>query len=346
MIRVGIVGSNFGRTVLLPAFRTDLRCEVVALAGRDAQKAAGFAREAGIARAFKTWAELVEDDAIDAVAIATPPALQPDIAIQALACNKAVFLEKPLAASIAQADALLEQALQSKRPAMVDFEFPELPAWQRAKALVDEGAIGALRHVVVTWHVENYATRMRLQSWKTNGDDGGGVLGNFVSHCFHYLEYFCGPLANLYAQLFGLPGDKNGSEATVALTGEFASGASLSLSMSAASYLGSGHRVEFYGEDGTLVLSNATADYMRGFELFYAHRPAEKLARIDVKAPDDSHFPDGRIAPVSRLTKRFLDAIEKGGSVTPGIREGHRVQHLIELARLSHDVSESVMTDA
>jgi predicted dehydrogenase len=346
VIRVGIVGSNFGRTVLLPAFRADPRCEVVAVAGRDAKKAADMARETGIARAFKTWSELVEDDAIDAIAIATPPALQPDIAIQALQNGKAVFLEKPLAASIAQADALLAQALESKRPVMVDFEFPELPAWQRAKALIDEGAIGALRHVVVTWQVENYATYMRLKNWKTNGDDGGGALGNFVSHCFHYLEYFCGPLANLYAQLFGLPGVKSASESTVTLSGEFASGAGLSLSMSAASYLGSGHRVEFYGEDGTLMLVNTTADYMRGFELFYAHRPAEKLARIDVKAPDDSQFPDGRIAPVSRLAKRFLDAIEKGGAVTPGIREGHRVQHLIELARLSHDVSESVMTDA
>ena len=168
---------------------------------------------------------------------------------------------------------------------MIDFEFPELPAWQHAKALMDEKAIGKLRHVVVTWQVENHATRMRLKSWKTNGDDGGGVLGNFVSHCFHYLEYFGGPLANLYAQLFGLPGEKKPSESIVALSGEFASGAALSLSMSAASYLGSGHRVEFYGEDGTLMLVNTSADYMRGFELFYAHRPAEKLARIDVKAP-------------------------------------------------------------
>ena len=167
----------------------------------------------------RSWTELVEDDAIDAVAIATPPALQPDIAIQALQRGKAVFLEKPLAATIAQADALLEQAQQSKRPVMIDFEFPELPAWQRAKALMDEKAIGKLRHVAVTWHVENHATRMRLKSWKTNGDDGGGVLGNFVSHCFHYLEYFGGPLANLYAQVFGLPGEKKPSESIVALIG-------------------------------------------------------------------------------------------------------------------------------
>ena len=52
MIRVGIVGSNFGRTVLLPAFRTDRRCDVVALAGRDAPKAKKEARDAGIDRNY------------------------------------------------------------------------------------------------------------------------------------------------------------------------------------------------------------------------------------------------------------------------------------------------------
>jgi predicted dehydrogenase len=213
VIRVGIVGSNFGRAVLLPAFRADS-----ALRGRCA-RGPRRAEDRGSRARSRRRARLQDLDRacggrrIDAVAIATPPALQPDIAIQALQGGKAVFLEKPLAATLAQADALLDQARKSKRPAMVDFEFPELPAWLRAKALIDEGAIGALRHVVVSWQVENYATRMRLKSWKTNGDDGGGVLGNFVSHCFHYLEYFCGPLANLSAQLFGLPGDRNGTEA-------------------------------------------------------------------------------------------------------------------------------------
>ena len=67
------------------------------------------------------------------------------------------------------------------------------------------GAVGRLRHVVVTWNVENQATRLRLASWKTRGDGGGGVLGNFVSHCFHYLEWFCGPIRGLNARLFHLP---------------------------------------------------------------------------------------------------------------------------------------------
>ena len=101
---------------------------------------------------------------------------------------------------------------------------------------------------------------------------------------------------------------------------QFAAGPLASLSMSCASYLGIGHRIEFFGEDGTLVLHNPGADYMRGFELFYAKRPAAALVRIPVDDPVDAQYPDGRIAPVSRLAKRFFDAIESGGTATPGFR--------------------------
>jgi hypothetical protein len=55
MIGVGIVGCNYGRTVLIPAFRHDPRCEVVALAGTDAARTAGLARAANVARGFGGW---------------------------------------------------------------------------------------------------------------------------------------------------------------------------------------------------------------------------------------------------------------------------------------------------
>ena len=94
---------------------------------------------------------------------------------------------------------------------------------------------------------------MRMRSWKTAGDDGGGVLGNFISHCFHYLEWFCGPVAGLSARVSGLPDDKE-LETTVAMAIQLAAGPLVSLSMSCASFLGAGHKIEFFGEDGTLVL--------------------------------------------------------------------------------------------
>jgi predicted dehydrogenase len=61
VIGVGIVGCNYGRKVLLPAFRTDPRCEVVALAGTDAARTAKLARVAKVARGFGDWRALVDD---------------------------------------------------------------------------------------------------------------------------------------------------------------------------------------------------------------------------------------------------------------------------------------------
>ena len=58
--------------------------------------------------------------------------------------------------------------------------------------------------------------------------------------------------------------------------------------------------------------------------------------RIAADDPADAKYPDGRIAPVSRLAKIFFDAIEDGGTATPGFAEGYRVQLLIDAARRSH----------
>jgi predicted dehydrogenase len=322
--------------VHLPAFRLDSRCEVVALAGTDPARAAELARVADIALAFGDWSELVEHPDVDAVTIATPPAIQPEIALRALQLGKPVFAEKPMAADLAGAEAMARAAARSGRATMVDFNFSAIPSWRQAKALLDQGAIGRLRHVAVNWNVENQSTRMRFKNWKAQSEVGGGALGNFVSHSFHYLEWLCGPICGLSARLSGLP-DAPAMETHVSISLAFASGAAGSLAMSCASYLGSGHQLEFYGEGGSLTLINTTTDYMRGFELRLARRPAAELTLVEVDDPVDRSFPpDGRIAPVSRLAVDFLDAIAHDKSARPGFAEGYRVQSLLDAARRAH----------
>ena len=337
MIRLGIVGINYGRIVQLPAFRADPRCQVVALAGHDAARTSEVARAAGVSKAYGGWRALVEDDDVQAVAIATLPTLQAQVAIRALELGKPVFIEKPMAGDLPSARAMLKQATLKQRATTIDFNFHQVMSWQRAKAMLDADAVGALRHVTVHWHVESRALQLRMRNWKTVGDDGGGVLGNFISHCFHYLEWFCGPIAGINARIGGLPGADSDLETTVAMAMQFKSGPLVTLSMSCASYLGIGHRLEFFGEDGTLVLYNPGADYMRGFELLHARRPSAPLERIAITDPDDASYPDGRIAPVSRLARKFFDAIESGSPATPGFAEGYRAQRLMDAARRSYN---------
>jgi len=333
LVRIGIIGSNFGRLVHLPAFRQDPRCTVVALAGRDAARTRELASAAGISLAFGDWRELVDNPEIDAVAIATLPSLQPDIAIRALELGKPVFAEKPMAADLSGAERMVRAADASRRATMVDFNFCEVLSWRRARELLQQGAIGRLRHVAVSWQVENYATRMRIKSWKSTGNDGGGTLGNFVSHCFHYLEWLCGPIIGMTTRLSGLP-DAPAMETNAHISLAFQSGAAGHIAMSCASYLGSGHRLEFYGEDGTLTLVNETADYMRGFRLSLGRRPASAVTPIEVDDSLDRAFPaDGRIAPVCRMAAAFLDGIESGQPTSIGFAQGLRVQALLEAAR-------------
>ncbi|MCW5686784.1 MAG: Gfo/Idh/MocA family oxidoreductase [Pseudolabrys sp.] len=353
MVRVGIVGTNFGRLVHLPAFRADARCDVVALAGTDAARTATLAREAGVAKGYGGWEALVDDPDVEAVAIATLPALQPAIAIRALERGKPVFIDKPMAADVAQARAMLVQARRTKKPTMIDFEFLEVPAWKRAREIVASGALGALRHVAVNWQVENRAVMLRMRNWKTASNDGGGVLGSFISHSFHYLEWLCGPIDALSTRMSGISAEggakerdkERDMETDAAIALQFASGANGTLAMSCASFLGSGHAVELYGEDGTLILHNPTRDYMRGFTLRHARRPAEALVEIPTADPSDTHG-DGRIAPVGRLVSRFIDAIESGAGEGTAFDEGYRVQTLIDAARRAHNTGVWVDTRA
>jgi predicted dehydrogenase len=335
VIRLGIVGCNYGRAVHLPAFRLDPRCEVVALAGSDLARTQKIAQEAGVPQAFDDWRDMIARDDIDAIAIATPPRLQAEIAVQALTLGKPTFMEKPLAADLAGAAAIRAQA--GTIPTMVDFNFTEIVAWKKTKAMLDDDAVGRLRHVVVNWNVENVSTRLRLKNWKTSSESGGGALGNLASHSLHYLEWFCGPIAGLQARLASLPDDPE-METTVTLALAFKSGAAGSFAMSCASYLGTGHRLEFYGEDGTLALINPTGDYMRNFQVVHARRPAQALAPVAVDDDTlDRQYPtETRIAPVSRLVHRFIDGIERRRPVSPGVAEGYRVQVLLDAVRRSH----------
>src|SRR5262249_41785358 len=108
MIGVGIVGCNYGRAGLVPAFRQDPRWEVVAWGGTAAGGTADLARAVNVARGVGSWQAVVEERAVAVIAVAVPPDLQPAIAQRALELGKPVFLEKPLAADLAGAQAIVE----------------------------------------------------------------------------------------------------------------------------------------------------------------------------------------------------------------------------------------------
>jgi predicted dehydrogenase len=335
-IRLGIIGCGYGKNVIAPAFRADPRCQIVAIAANRLTSAQQAAAQLEITRGSGDWRELIEDPAIDAIAVATPPITQPEIVLRALECRKAVFAEKPLAASVADARDIAGHLGPNHPPNMVDFNFTQTTAFMRAREMLQQNAVRGLRHVVVNWHTESYTNRARIESWKSSAEQGGGALSNFVSHSLHYLEWFMGPIAGLSARLFRMAQDARPADTSVSLAMEFRSGAAGTLSMSAAAFPGSGHRIEFYGEDAGLALENQSRDYMRGFRLFHCQRPADRWKPVDVTDAEEGRWEDGRVLPVSRLAKSFFDWIELGKPARPDFRDGLRVQELIAAAQSSH----------
>ena len=107
-IRIGIVGAGANtRSRHIPGFKAIEGVEVVGVANRSRVSSERAAREFGIARAYDTWQELVEDDAIDAVMIGTWPYLHCPVTLAALDAIKHVLTEARLAMELADAQAML-----------------------------------------------------------------------------------------------------------------------------------------------------------------------------------------------------------------------------------------------
>jgi len=157
---------------------------------------------------------------------------------------------------------------------------------------------------------------------------GGGTLLNLVSHTAYYLEWLFGQTTSLAAYLRGAPVDA-GVDAWLKI-----GNIDVNMSVNGDSYLGTGHRLEIYGDDGTLLLRNETADYVNGFELLLANRQKDQFALVT--SPDTSAA-DGRITATASIIRRFVDSIVSNTSVTPNLEDGLRVQHLLDSMRRSHE---------
>ena len=335
-LRVGVIGLRFGSQVHIPAFRSAPRCDVIALAGRDAGKAADIARALDVRASYADWRELVAAPDVDAVGIAVPPAAQPAIIAEAVRHQKHVFCEKPLAASVAEARQALLAAEAAGVVHGIDFIFPEIAVWQQAKASLADGAIGRPLHFAYTWRTETYASRTNAPTWKNRPDEGGGVLGNFVSHVVYNIEWLLGAIGGFEGLVY-----PRGCRRGRAIDGivRLENGVTGSLSVSTDAFLGSGHVVEIYGDEGTLVLHSSASDYVTGFRLNVGSRASGALECV-LTHPDAGAAVDGRLEPVSALVRRFIDAIHGGRAMTPTLADGVRVQELLALAEAAEPSSQ------
>src|SRR5690606_37753059 len=114
------------------------------IGGRNADAAGAVARRFGWENVETDWRALVNRDDVDLVDVCTPGDTHAEIAIAALEAGKHVLCEKPLANSVAEAEAMVEAAEKAGRSsgvkAMVGFTYRRVPALAMARRLVSQGA--------------------------------------------------------------------------------------------------------------------------------------------------------------------------------------------------------------
>jgi predicted dehydrogenase len=326
-LRVAVVGGGFGQQVLIPAFRRDPRSTVELVCASTEARAREISETAGVTRATGDWRAVVTDSQIDIVAISVPPVLQAEVAIAAANAGKHVFAEKPLAMTTTEGRAMIAAAATSGVVGGIDFELRETPAWQRARELLRQGAIGRIRHVYIDWRVETWAHRNPAPSWKRDAAAGGGTLNLFASHSIDSVVWLFGPISRVAARLGAFaPGD---AESRVDAWFELADGTPVSLAIAADATAANEHRIAVYGDDAALILENLTRDYASGFTLTVTRRGSAPTA-IELPPPEPG---DGRVVAVGALVRRFLDAILDRRSLAPSFDDGIVTQQVIDAVR-------------
>jgi D-xylose 1-dehydrogenase (NADP+, D-xylono-1,5-lactone-forming) len=187
-MRWGVLGLGHIAQVFVEGLRPSDTEQVVAVASRDAEKAATRARDLGVERGYGTYEALLADPEVEAVYIATPNSLHAAPAIAAARAGKHVLCEKPLGISQAEAAAMFAAAQEAGVWLMEAFMYRFHPRTLRVMELVAEGAIGDVRLVQASFGftVAN-AANVRLSAELI-----GGALMDVGCYCVNFARMVVG----------------------------------------------------------------------------------------------------------------------------------------------------------
>ena len=191
---MGKAHSNAWRNVAsyfdVPAF------EQKVLVGRDAAAVAEAAAKYGWAETATDWREVITRDDIHIVDICAPGWMHAEIAIAALEAGKHVLLEKPLANTLAEAEAMTTAAAAARAhgvQSMVGFNYRRVPALALAKELIAEGRVGTVRHVRAAYLQDWLADDQSPMTWRLKKETAGsGALGDIASHAIDQVLFLLG----------------------------------------------------------------------------------------------------------------------------------------------------------
>jgi predicted dehydrogenase len=245
-MRVAVIGTGFGERMVAPIYR-QLGCDTQVISPRDTD--AITAACAGN---------------VDLVSIHSPPFLHHDHVMLALDHGRNVLCDKPFGRNAQEAGAMTDRAIESGVLHFLNFEFRRLPARVKAKALLDAGAIGTLRHI--NWTYIGSGLRNQRFGWLFDKERAGGWIGTYGSHAIDAMRVFfadevadCGGIMRTeITRRLDLEDIEHASTAEDAYSGWFvmANGGTVSMDTSFSTSVNLPHRIHLLGSEGVIEIVN------------------------------------------------------------------------------------------
>lgn len=180
-VQFGVLSTaKIGTEKVIPAMQGGERCEIAAISSRSIDRAERAAQKLGIGSAYGSYEALLADPDIDAIYNPLPNHLHVPWTIKALEAGKHVLCEKPIGLSSEEAQQLADEAASYPNLKVMEaFMYRFHPQWKKAKALVDEGAIGELRTINSVFSYFNDDP----ENIRNKPDLGGGAMMDIGCYC-------------------------------------------------------------------------------------------------------------------------------------------------------------------
>ena len=337
-IRVGVIGCGAGEGhargyAALP------EVELVALAGLDQEHCQEIGSALNIPRLYRDYTELLAQPDIEAVSVCVPNYLHAPVTMAALEAGKHVLVEKPLATTVADGEAMVEAAARTGLILMPVFNYRFRKDSQLFKGYIEDGNLGHIYFARVGW-LRQHGIPAGSGSWFVDKNrSGGGCLIDLGVHMLDLSLWLMGQpkvlsvSAATYAGLGphgrGLWGGKRfaGSlegfnvEDFVTAFLRLENNATLTLEVSWAGYThwGDDFFIHLWGEEGggeMNIFRYRTKDTLRFYKDIHDVRSETRLET------EGSHE--------SNMTSEFIRAIRAGQAVSPTVEEGLRILRVIE----------------
>ncbi len=187
MIGIAIIGAGAIAEVHIQAFKTfHDRCEVRALADLYPEKAEKLAVNHGLKAVIcKDFREALLRDDIDLVSVCLPPSVHAEAVIAALEARRHVIVEKPMASSLEECDAMIQAAEKNGRVLSVIAQNRYKVPVMKVKKILETGAAGRVLHATANsswWRGQSYYDLWWRGTWKA---EGGGCT---VNHAVHHID--------------------------------------------------------------------------------------------------------------------------------------------------------------